>query len=340
MHWRDIDDGAWEGLTVTLTRDDLPARPAWTTDIVRPGRVRITAGGAARWWGRVARDYGGYGLVRGSPMTHADAVVRAITADEVRAVTSAPGTVAWWRHWSRWFVDAMVVSGRSPLRPGLWWVTPIHARDVGSVTVAGTTRLRDAPPSRWAAARVPILRAGRDPLASGDPWTENLIDENWGLNGSYTLLPLRRPSPADSGRVKAWRKVARDGALPPVLVHYVAALTTFALLDGHDRYAAARAEGVAVPWLDVTAMTFTPPYRDDARRAGVERQIERMAAMVPAPPTAAVNQLYALAYDDRPWPTRMCFGRPLAGGVAKWDEEVRRRLAELGSSKDGNWLFE
>ena len=46
------------------------------------------------------------------------------------------------------------------------------------------------------------------------------------------------------GRVKMWRKRAREGTLPPVLVYDVSALTMFALLDGHDRYAAARAEGV------------------------------------------------------------------------------------------------
>ena len=97
MHWRDIDDDTWEGLAVTLTRDDLPAHPRWTTDIVRPGRVRITAGHAARWWARQARDLAGVSLLRGAPMTHDDAVVRPITRDDLSAVTASPGTIAWWR---------------------------------------------------------------------------------------------------------------------------------------------------------------------------------------------------------------------------------------------------
>lgn len=113
MHWRDIDDDTWEGLTVTLTRDELPAHPRWNTDVVRPGRVRITAGDAARWWGRQARDLACVSLLRGAPMTHDDAVVRPITRDDLSAVTAPPGTIAWWRSWSLWFLDAMVASGRS-----------------------------------------------------------------------------------------------------------------------------------------------------------------------------------------------------------------------------------
>lgn len=55
MYWRDIEDGTWEGITVQLTAADVPRRPLWNTDVVRPGRVRITAGDRPRWWGRQAR---------------------------------------------------------------------------------------------------------------------------------------------------------------------------------------------------------------------------------------------------------------------------------------------
>jgi hypothetical protein len=170
VHWKDIDDGAWEGITVTLTADDVPRRPAWNIDVVRPGRVRITAGDGARWWGRVEPGWTGLVLLRGEPMTHDDAVVRPITTDDLQSVSAAPGTVAWWRHWSRWFMEEMAASGRSPLRPGLWWVTPTHARDVASLTVVGERRARDAASSRWDAARPVIARA------QSDAWLEDLYD--------------------------------------------------------------------------------------------------------------------------------------------------------------------
>jgi hypothetical protein len=118
------------------------------------------------------------------------------------------------------------------------------------------------------------------------------------------------------------------------------ALTMFALLDGHDRYAAARAEGVPVPWLLVTALKFWPVGIDPKKQTALVAETERMVARVPAMPTASINALYGLAHDDRPWPSRACYGRLLAGGTQRWDDEVTRRLSELGLSDEGRWLFE
>jgi hypothetical protein len=167
-----------------------------------------------------------------------------------------------------------------------------------------------------------------------------LFYEDWYRDdGSHALLPMRLPSREDSGRVKAWRKRAREGTLPPVLVHFIAALDMFALLDGHDRYAAARAEGVPVPWLHVTAMTLSPVSLDEKKQAAIVREVERLSGLERPPPTASLNALYAGAFDDRPWPSRMCYGRLLTGGARKWDEEVSRRLGQLGLSEEGAGLL-
>ncbi len=296
MVWRDIEDGAWEGITVRLTADDVGRAPAWCTDVAYPSRVRLTAGGAARWWARQEPGRAGVDLLRGEPMSHDDAVVRAITADDVRAATAAPGT----------------------------------CKDVQSLEVLGAKRARGALPSRWDATWTTILRA------QGHQWKDDFFEEDWYVhNGSRALLPMRPASLAESGRVKAWRKRAREGTLPPVLVHFIGALDMFVLLDGHDRYAAAREEGVPVPWLHVSAVTLEPVTLDERKQAAIVREVERLSGVLPAVSTASLNLLYAGAFDDRPWPSRMCFGRVLAGGARQWGEEVRRRLAALGKTTDG-----
>ncbi|MFG2333996.1 hypothetical protein ACGFMM_30875 [Streptomyces sp. NPDC048604] len=70
-------------------------------------------------------------------------------------------------------------------------------------------------------------------------------------SGSWEVLPLRpMPGPRDS-RVKAYRKQAREGTLPPVLLWWVSGLDCHLVLDGHARLAAAIAEFIEPPLLQL-----------------------------------------------------------------------------------------
>jgi hypothetical protein len=70
-------------------------------------------------------------------------------------------------------MDEMAASGRSPLRLGLWWVTPVGRRDAQALAVVDAKRPRATLPSRWDAARTFILRA------RGPQWSESLFREDW-----------------------------------------------------------------------------------------------------------------------------------------------------------------
>ena len=91
-------------------------------------------------------------------------------------------------------------------------------------------------------------------------------------------MALRDPSAEDSGRVKAWRKVAREGLLPPALLYFVSGLDSWLVLDGHDRLLAARLEGVAPTALTLSSVrtrTWTPNPEEHARtQNALERQLE------------------------------------------------------------------
>src|SRR5439155_23920610 len=49
------------------------------------------------------------------------------------------------------------------------------------------------------------------------------------------VLPLRRLSPVDADRVKAYRRHLHEGILPPALLWWVSGLNTLLVIDGHDR---------------------------------------------------------------------------------------------------------
>ncbi|MDX3235410.1 hypothetical protein PV392_06910 [Streptomyces sp. ME03-5709C] len=67
----------------------------------------------------------------------------------------------------------------------------------------------------------------------------------------WEILPLRPMPGADDSRVKAYRKQAREGTLPPVLLWWVSGLDCHLILDGHARLAAAIAESVEPPLLQL-----------------------------------------------------------------------------------------
>jgi hypothetical protein len=71
------------------------------------------------------------------------------------------------------------------------------------------------------------------------------------------VLPLRRLSAVDAGRVRSYRRQYREGVLPPVLLWWVSGLQTLLVLDGHDRIVAALAEH-AVPEVLVLAPAADP----------------------------------------------------------------------------------
>lgn len=86
------------------------------------------------------------------------------------------------------------------------------------------------------------------------------------------VFALRDPSPEDASRVKSWRKHARDGTLPPVLLSWISALDGYLVLDGHDRLHAAALEGIDAPLVSLHPVREHP--HDPEVLAEVTRRYE------------------------------------------------------------------
>ncbi|RZS38939.1 hypothetical protein EV193_104150 [Herbihabitans rhizosphaerae] len=111
-------------------------------------------------------------------------------------------------------------------------------------------------PARWAEWFAASLSAAGTPLHAGE-WLlrspslpsvhSGLVEDrvlgyvDWFRPGRR-IVALREPSPPDAARVKAYRRQAREGVLPSLLLWWVSGLDAWVLLDGHDRLAAAIAE--------------------------------------------------------------------------------------------------
>ncbi|MFG2358572.1 hypothetical protein [Streptomyces sp. NPDC048521] len=143
--------------------------------------------------------------------------------------------------------------------------------------------------------------------------------------GWHGILPLRRLSPPDTARVKAYRKHVREGSLAPVLLWWVPFLDGWVILDGHDRAVAALAEGRTPECVVLTRLRDEELWRRDAEAVteGHRQHMEHLATRPATPATerrrAALERGYGDALADLPYePSGMC-SWPLPGGAPAWD---------------------
>ncbi|MER5887480.1 hypothetical protein ABT160_27005 [Streptomyces sp. NPDC001941] len=137
------------------------------------------------------------------------------------------------------------------------------------------------------------------------------------------------PGP-DDGRVKAYRKQAREGTLPPVLLWWVSGLDCHLVLDGHARLAAAVAED-----LEPSLLHLDRALPHDELAAGFERaadfyayELERFARLrdrhgptVPDGTVTAGPQLARLIAGVEAG-RRPTLAWPLPGGTEEWEHTV------------------
>lgn len=212
---------------------------------------------------------------------------------------------------------------RSPL-------PPLRADDAGSGPERrGPDRrhqyaglLADAPDGplhdgRWLLAERPTLPYGAWRQELPHTWPEAYLGWVRGWNG---VVPLRPLSAADAPRVKAYRRRAREGVLPPVLLWWVSAFDGWVILDGHDRAVAALAEDQEPESLVLMRGA------DDGTRASVLEATtayyeERLAALAPEeePARQALARSFGAAALAVQYDEEVTRAGPIPGGPAEWD---------------------
>jgi hypothetical protein len=136
------------------------------------------------------------------------------------------------------------------------------------------------------------------------------------------VVPLRAPSPSEDGRVKSWRKRAREGTLPPALLLYVDLLGKWLVLDGHDRVHAALLEGIAPPLLGLWPVhEEVLPSSPEGQRGVLQAAEFHLREEAPPSVIDRVNRMLLLNFrgSRRSTVTRAW---PLKGGLPAWRAEV------------------
>jgi hypothetical protein len=298
------------GVRFTLA---APARAPFHVEATDGGRIRVALGTVPTLWARVERWNDGVWWLREDDR---EPIVPPIRAEIVRA---APATdrEAWEMYWTRVFLDALRESPRSPLDRGVWEL----ARAVDERSEHGTS----------GACSVEGIAEALEECSHGlEVWSGAAVDGDGGM------LARRRPSPEDDGRVKMWRKRARDGSLPPVLLLFVTGLNMHLVIDGHDRLHAALLERTSPAMLTLLPMAARArPISSPVRDAVTEEYVRRIDE--PSLSLRAATELGGLLSNVHRVPVThelRTRASPVPGGCAAWDREVAAALDRLAPSAD------
>jgi hypothetical protein len=150
-------------------------------------------------------------------------------------------------------------------------ISPLHA---GAWTLHDFAWPAAASPgegARLSWLRADLVRYGSEGTATFD--YESSISGSAGV----PLVPTHHLSEPDEPRVKAMRRLVREGVLPPVLLWSVTGFVGYVILDGHDRLVAAMAED-AMPSFVVISRTDRAgsELRDQADAARYEATMRQL----------------------------------------------------------------
>lgn len=294
--------GSWHALVLDVER---PGAAALRLEVTGRGHLLLRQGDAVALLAEIDDDHAGADYLTTGRFRSPVPPIR--TAHATTLAEQRPDR-SWYAGWAHHFATALISSTAGPLHSGRWVISP----------------------------EVPRLRS--------PSWPHLLLPDDAGridwfaANGAWQVLPLRRLASSDDGRVRSYRKQARDGTLPPVLLWWVSGLDCYLILDGHDRLVAAIAENRQPPLLGLSLVrrqqaasdTEAAIIRYTTTVAALERTIDAQTPGATAA-FAAVNRQFAWSLSAiETWygPTRAW---PLPGGTAAWQRLARAAEAERGS---------
>lgn len=227
-----------------------PAGRGFRIEAGSPRLIRCAVDGAARLWARPDRYLQGIWVLR-SAHEESPRVLPPWRFDEARAHGAGSRLDAELHAaWAKATAKALFECPHPRLGPGTFRIT--RARTSTNA-------------SRWGGPRE---GSPSDPSEAYERTEPEWISWEGGFGITH---PLRTRPREDDGRVRAWRKAAREGWLPPLVFLWISGLNAYVLLDGHARLRAAELEGVEPEGLVVWRVVALPKEDAGWRKEVVER---------------------------------------------------------------------
>jgi hypothetical protein len=313
-HWKDLrcNDQQWAGLAIQCEHaaesgqeeSSKHSAPVIRIESGNNSRLRLVVdvnedqgqrNEQVLYWASILAAYGGVRLLK-PPLDTAAYIspLAAIRSPVVQARKHLARDEKM-QSWSRYFADELINSTSSMLYEGLWLLAPSYfvKPEIGKKG-----------PWQFEAPFHPQLSRWRifDVEQSLKPDAYQYLD--WWFSGSSQLVNFICPA-VDHGRVKWWRKVCREGQLPPILVWYQNCLDAYVIIDGHCRLQAAILEKSPPDFLILYSAAESARFDNTEQQAQILRSFEyklkaqKERTEIRPLPINEMNQILIGAFENR-----------------------------------------
>lgn len=329
LYWRDIESrqGRWVGLGVQVEGE--ARKPELHLLTGNNWRMQLMLGATPLFWATMAGYCDGVWLIRNAQAAEALQLLPSISSAEVEQHQALAPDVRL-KAWSRHFVSQLHRLQTDFFYPGYWIARgllpdPDNIRGIerNGVSAWSFASIDDT------SSHLPGWRLRGRALAD-DLAVEPVHWINWWSHDS-NLLRLRRVDPT-AGRLKWWRKKAREGSLPPILLWFVGGLSAYVVLDGHYRLQAAIEENRPPQFIVLSSTHIRPVQTDPDWQQQVLETLRRQIDKYPNFNPASMNDVLIHAFDDRPEHSPQTHTWVGIGSDQAWVDDVSRHLHAQGET--------
>jgi hypothetical protein len=310
IYWKDIEEipGKWSGLALNF---ESSTKPGIHLESCENARIKLVNHGDTIFWATIEWHYTGVWLVKAYNSTEQNKKpIPPITADIINNLEYSHNNL---RFWCKFFAESLIKSDSSVLYNGLWLFRPIEFKYDCTVSHGYQNSIFDC-------LRVYNVQNTFD--------REQIDWINWWTNGSCELINMKPKPDINSGRLKWWRKVAKENKLPPVLIWYLNCLDAYIIIDGHYRLYAALLENVKPDLILVYSVNEQNIITDKYRQEKIEKSLSVQIANHPES-IDKINNVLIEAFDNRPYYKSVTHSQVVLESEKIWINEIEDLLLKI-----------
>lgn len=343
IYWKDLkySDDSPAGLAVNVTLSP-GTKPSLQIISGNNGRIKLVNRDTTLLWATPAKGYDGIWVIKAQATKETDcSLLPPVTSQDIQSRLHLTGDDKL-KSWSRFFADSVAKSESTFLYSGNWLLNGLrrasadkyHSRHKLHHNQLDDWIFKDAGPSdshfpRWAIYGSGLVNTFDSSLVQWVDW--------WDWNGGVIAL---HSVDEYSGRLKWWRKKAKEGVLPPVLVWYLRCFDAYVIIDGHYRLRAAMLEQTAPEFIVISSISEMSFAQSEERQNQI---VDSLFSPRPKHKPISVehlNQVVLAAFDDRPTLLATTQSRALLADESVWINEVTQYLKDNGWDEEIEAIIE